>query len=86
MEHHLQVLVIVLQRSAVHERRQNVSKALSESQIMTLRSQQYSYACVSDQGAFCTTGHKPNPYWTRFWPCVFVEAHSNVSMLIADSS
>ena len=66
-------------RSAVHERQQNVRKALSENQIITLRSQQYSYAYVSDQGAFSTTGHTPNPYWTRFWSCVFVEAHSNVS-------
>ena len=80
------VVALLEIRSVAHERQQNVRKALSENQIITLWSQQYSYACVSDEGAFCTTGHKPNPYWTRFWSCVFVEAHSNVSMLIADSS
>ena len=73
------VVALLEIRSAVHERQQNVRKALSENQIITLRSQQYSYACVSDQGAFSTTGHKPNPYWTRFWSCVVVEAHANVS-------
>ena len=64
------VVALLEIRSVVHERQQNVRKALSENQIITLRSQQYSYAYVSDQGAFSTTGHKPNPYWTRFWSCV----------------
>ena len=68
------VVALLEIRSVVHERQQNVSKALSESQVMTLRSQQYSSAYVSDQGTFCTTGHKPNPYWTRFWVSEFLHA------------